>query len=90
MKNAMFYMSLIMVLVFGALAIYVSPITDGWNDYWFDRFDDGQCEEICKDNKMVLVTQDPSECGCKNFDTDLQLNFRRPQSFRDSLAFWFA
>lgn len=81
---------LVLTLPLIGLVIYLYPVSNGWNNYWSERFDDGQCEEICKENDMNLVMQNPSTCGCKNYEMNLQINFRRPQSFRDTIAWIFA
>ena len=56
------------------------------NEYWLKRFNDGQAEQICKDNGYTSVaSQSPNKIGCKigQLMASPITHFPRPYYLRD-------
>lgn len=63
-----------------------------WNEYWFDRFEDGQAEKFCiKEGYVSVAGQNPSEIKCSMFNSTTGSfprgtkikTFPRPSKFGD-------
>lgn len=90
-EKALLLFSIILVMIFIVLgiqmrlfeAVSIMIKCPDHNDYWLERFEEDDCQELCERLGKELSGQNPRFCHCDKMD------YRRPVNFADMSQFVF-